>query len=229
MSNIAQKDKKIKSRHKVTHYGEFELVPGVVLECAVLDDGRRGFIQRQMVQAIGFKGGDRNARFGRFCSKIGVNILNDNNKTECPFLTVGIPNGGTAEWVVCDTLVDVVKGGAIAFYAGKLTKHQQHIGERCAHLSSALIGVGLTALIDEATGYQHSRKDDALQEMYARLIRPVARDWDRRFHPEFYNALCGLFGFTYGNRHRALPPVIGQITEKWIYNHCTHKCGLQRL
>ena len=44
-------------RQKATHYGSVELMPGVHFECAVLDDARRGFVQKQMVRAIGFGGG----------------------------------------------------------------------------------------------------------------------------------------------------------------------------
>jgi len=205
-------------RLKSSHYGTIQIAPGMVFECAVLEDGRRGFIQRQMVQAIGFAGGDRSARFGRFCEKIGLNALNSNVKSECPVLEVDLKHGGTAQWVPETVLTDVIRAGMVAHSQGKLTKQQEHIGRRCVEIGTALIGVALVALIDEATGYQHVREPDALQDLYGRLIRETEATWERRFHPEYYRALCGLFGFQYGNRHRPLPSIIGRITETYVYH-----------
>ena len=215
--NVSQKGSKDKGRLKATHYGTVNLGPELAFECAVLEDGRRGFIQRQMVQAIGFEGGDRNARFSRFCAKIGLNYLSDHSKSECPVFEVDMPHGGTALWTDHEVLKDVIKAGMVAYGQGKLTKQQSHIGQRCVQLGTGLIGVALASLIDEATGYQYAREPDALQEMIARLIREDARDWDRRFHPSYYQAVCRLFGFKYGNQHRPLPSIVGKITETWVY------------
>lgn len=204
-------------RPKATHYGSIELMPGTPFECAVLEDGRRGFILYRMIENIGFSGGSRTARFGRFCAKIGLNSLAHNGKTDGPVLDVDLPHGGSAQWVPAEIMTDIIKAGAIAAWTGKLTAQQRHIGDRCIQLSSALIGVGLTAMIDEGTGYQYARAPNALQDLFSRLIRETAADWERRFHPEYYSAVCKLFGIKYGNRHRALPGIIGQITERFVY------------
>lgn len=204
-------------RPKVTHYGNIELLPGANFECAVLEDGRRGFIQRQMLQSIGFAANNPRNRFERFCAKIGIQPPEKVDEIGVTGLEVDMPHGGSASWVPCEVLTDVVRAGMIAYGGGKLTAQQAHIGKRCVSLGTALIGVGLTSLIDEATGYQYAREPAALQDLFGRLIRQTAKDWERRFHPEFYRAVCGLFGIQYGNRHRALPSVIGQITERFVY------------
>lgn len=129
-----------------------------------------------------------------------------------------MPNGGIANCVSYEVLTDIVKAGTVAAFQGKLTKHQHHIGEQCIRLSNALVGVGLIALIDEATGYQYRREPDALQDLISRLIRETHSDWERRFHPDYYSALCRLFGFQYGNQHRALPSIIGKITMDCVYS-----------
>lgn len=203
-------------RPKATHYGKVELLPGITFECAVLEDGQRGFIQRQMVQAIGFEGGTRSIRFERFCERIGLNSLAHNAKSEYPVSEVDMPHGGTAHWVPEALLRDVIRSAAIAYSTGRLTKQQRHIGERCMEMVLSLAGVGLTALIDEATGYQHVRAPDALQDIYSRLIRATASDWERRFPREFYTAVCRLWGWGYSD-HRALPAVIGNVTERFVY------------
>ncbi len=208
---------KSNSRPKATHYGMIEIAPGIKTECAVLQDGRRGFIQRQMVQAIGFTDKTRSVRFDRFCEKIGLNHLSSNNNSEWPVFEIDLPHGGVAMWTPYEVLPEIVKAGMVAFGQGKLTKQQEHIGMRCMQIGSALIGIGLVSLIDEATGYQYHREPDALQDLYSRIIREQCSDWERRFHPEYYRALCRLFGIPYGNQHRALPPIIGKITQDWVY------------
>jgi len=203
-------------RPKATHYGQVELLPGITFECAVLEDGRRGFIQRQMVQSLGFIDKTRSSRFQRFCHKIGLNVLPGNEKSEWPVFEVDMPHGGTAMWAPEQMLRDVIRAGAQAWARGKLTVQQDHIGRRCMDMVMSLAGVGLTALIDEATGYQHARAPDALQDIYSRLIRATAADWERRFPREFYTAVCRLWGWGYAD-HRALPPVIGNVTERFVY------------
>jgi hypothetical protein len=51
-----------------------------------------------------------------------------------------------------------------ALASGKLsTDRQKEIATACAMLSTSFLKVGITALIDEATGYQYERAADALQ------------------------------------------------------------------
>ena len=51
-----------------------------------LEDGRRGFIARQAMQAIGFEGNKGSARFEAFAGKIGAKALKDNEKADFPFI-----------------------------------------------------------------------------------------------------------------------------------------------
>jgi len=88
--------------------------------------------------------------------------------------------------------------------------------DRAAPFTKALAHTRETALIDEATGYQHHREPDALQELFARLIRSSCATWERRFAPDYYDALFRLFGWCYrGDRRK--PSIIGQITLQWVY------------
>ena len=61
----------------------------------------------------------------------------------------------------------------------------------------ALATTGEVALIDEATGYQHHRAPDALQELISKLLRQSCASWERRFHPDYYRAIYRLFGWKY--------------------------------
>ena len=81
---------------------------------------------------------------------------------------------------------------------------------------TALSKTGELALIDEATGYQYQREPDALQDFINRVLRQTCATWERRFHPDYYQATFGLFGWKYAGNPRK-PSVIGQITARWVY------------
>ncbi|KOR28849.1 hypothetical protein TI03_03770 [Achromatium sp. WMS1] len=72
--NNKEKDKFTKSLPKVSHYGTIN-IGDLVLDCAVLEDGTRGYIQDQFLQTLGFKGHGRMPRFRRFLHKIAPNAM----------------------------------------------------------------------------------------------------------------------------------------------------------
>ena len=201
---------------RATHYGVVRIGDEIAIECAVLEDGRAGFIQRQLMEAIGFATKNPGDRFGRFLAEIAPNLLTENGKSWSP-VVVRMPNGARAKWVRSGLLTEVVSGVIDAALDGRL--HPQRAGfiKPCRTILMALANVGEEALIHEATGYQYVREPDALQDLFTRLIRQEAADWERRFHPDYYRATCKLFGIRYGEHHRALPSIIGQITLRWVY------------
>ena len=81
----------------------------------------------------------------------------------------------------------------------------------------SLATTGEVALIDEATGFQHHRAPDALQELISKLLRQSSSSWERRFHPDYYRALYRLFNWRYQGHEQNPPHVIGQITLRWVY------------
>jgi hypothetical protein len=50
----------------------------------------------------------------------------------------------------------------------------------------SLANVGLTALIDEATGFQRERAPDALRELLDRYLKKEYAIWAKRFPDDFY-------------------------------------------
>lgn len=203
-------------RPRVTYHGEARLGDAVSVECAVLADGRRGYVMRGLRSAIGMKWNAPLPAFDRFCAEIAPKALKIMEKTSSRF-EVTMPNGATGIWVEAGILTQLANGVVRAALAGKLRANRQHMVEPCMTIMDALGSVGETALIDEATGYQYHRAPDALQDLFSKLIRNTASDWERRFHPDYYKAVCGLFGIQYGSKHRSLPPIVGKITMDWVY------------
>lgn len=199
-------------RPKVEYHGF--AVGGV--ECAVLADGRRGYIYRGLREALGIRRNIPLPAFQRFCSEIAPNALERLNNSASRF-EVTLPGGQTGIWIEAGILTQVANGIIRTALSGKLRANRKHMIEPCMALMDALGETGEVALIDEATGYQYHREPDALQDLFARLVSNTAADWKRRFHPAYYSALCRLFGFAYEGKHRPLPPIIGKITEQHVY------------
>lgn len=58
-----------------------------------------------------------------------------------------------------------------------------------------LAHVGITALVDEATGYQEVRDKQALQAILDQFLRKELAAWAKRFPDEFYNQMFRLKGW----------------------------------
>ena len=75
----------------------------------------------------------------------------------------------------------------------KLIKRQFHtrmfiIAEQCEIIQSSLAKVGITFLIDEATGFQYDRKHDALRLLLNRYLEDEARKWLKEL-PDVFSML----------------------------------------
>lgn len=198
---------------RVTHFGPIT-IGAISLEAVVLADGTRGYTQRQLAHAIGFSGQFRGAQGRRFLSEIAPNALIILDKSGVP--KVSMPHGGHAPFAPAGILTEIVSGVVDAGCNGRLHHKQLHILPRCMAILKALAKTGEVALIDEATGYQYHRAPDALQDLFSRLIRQTASDWERRFHPDFYEAIYRLFKKKYEPARPTLN-VVGQITLRWVY------------
>ncbi|HOW77364.1 MAG TPA: P63C domain-containing protein [Candidatus Competibacteraceae bacterium] len=198
---------------RVTHFGPI-VIGDITLDAAVLANGNRGYIQKQLARAIGFSDQFRGAQGRRFLKEIAPNALKLLIETGVP--KVLLPHGGWASFAPVGILTEIVSGVIEAGCAGKLHHKQLHILPRCMAILKALAKTGEAALIDEATGYQYHRAPDALQDIFAKLLRQSASDWERRFHPDFYEAIYRLFNWAY-NPAKPKPYIIGRITLEWVY------------
>ena len=66
---------------RVSHYGTIK-IGDLAFEGVVLEDGTRGYVQRQLFQAIGFHGKNPGNRIGRFLAEIAPNALKLIEKSE---------------------------------------------------------------------------------------------------------------------------------------------------
>lgn len=198
---------------KVTHYGTVHFGADVECEAVVLADGRRGFNRRQLVETVGFNKNVSASRFSHFLAEIAPNALKVYEETSS---SVSMPNGAKATFIACDVIPELASEVIRQAIAGTLSQQRRFLIEPCLAIQYSLSKLGIAALIDEATGYQYHRAPDYLQNLFDKLIRESASDWERRFHPDFYEAIYGLFGWQY-NPAKPKPFIVGKITLEWVY------------
>lgn len=131
-----------------------------------------------------------NADSGNLGSYIGVTALK-------PFLNKDKVLGELIEFSIPGTNLKglgmttehfelICRGYVQALYQGAaLTDIQREIAIKCAVLTAGLTRTGLDALIDEATGYQYERAEDALQVKLRAFIAEELRAWEKTFPDAF--------------------------------------------
>lgn len=103
-----------------------------------------------------------------------------------------------------------------ALHAGALTTDRQRaIAATCAVLSTAFLRNGITAQIDEATGYQYERAEDALQVKLQAYIAEELRDWEKTFPDELWEQFGRLTNWK-GSLH-SRPKWWGHLVNELIY------------
>ena len=179
---------------KATHQGKM-LVGDLDLDCYVLKDGRRVFHKRGMARALGMKSAGGNV-FLRSVQRKGLGSEIDQKllaKIENPIvfkpLTQDLGHGYDA-----DVLVEICRAIVRALESGMLHSTQHGLAEQAKILLTAFAKVGVTALIDEATGFQQVRTPDALRVLVQQYIEKERREWEKQFPDEYYDELNRIYG-----------------------------------
>jgi hypothetical protein len=202
----------------------------VSIPCAVLEDGTRVLWQQGFLRAIGRTGRAAESAMTDESSQLPVFLRADNLKpfiseevreasTPIPFRGIGIisSRGGVAYGYKADLLPQVCSVFLDAADKGVLRTNQRHIYERCKILVRGLATVGITALIDEATGYQDERARDALAKILEAFIAKELRAWVRTFPTDFYKEMFRLRSIPYREDVKR-PQYIGVLTNDLVYS-----------
>ena len=112
---------------------------------------------------------------------------------------------------LCKVYIDARKANA-------LLKSQIRFADIAENILYALSSVGIIALVDEATGYQHDRERDELQKILKAYISEELLPWQKRFPDVYYKELFRLNGWDYSVKGiKQRPSVIGRWTNTLIY------------
>ena len=125
--------------------------------------------------------------------------------------------GGIGEGYPAETLPKLCSAIIRADRNGSTTSRQRKIVDRAYLMAEALAVVGITSLIDEATGFQKIREERALAEILERFIEERLRPWVKTFPDEFYTQLYRLWPTESSMKRNNHPQFFGSLTNKIVY------------
>lgn len=199
----------------------------VELDVYVLKDRRRVISMRAMGRALGMKSEGGNI-FARTMARKGVRSalsekLADSVENPIYFkpLMGDLAYGMDAESFIeiCDALLD-------ARASGSLQSSQQFLAIQAEIIIRSAAKVGITALIDEATGFVDKTKDE-YRKLFDAFIRREFRQWDLEFPDKFFDMIYRLYGLKRqkpsSTKH---PRFFSQFIRKYIYYPLANSNGV---
>ena len=126
------------------------------------------------------------------------------------FVIPGTANSGRRTLgITAETFLDICTAYVKAGKDRKLkTDRQMKIAMQAGTILAACAKIGLVALIDEATGYQYERAEDALRLKLKFYLEDEMRQWEKTFPDELWKEFGRLTGWQ-GYLHSA-PKILGQ-------------------
>lgn len=191
---------------------------GERIECYVLDDGTRVI---GLSSAIRSTAGDiQTGNIAKVANVVGLRQHLDYDAMSASFVEFDIPGfslvnarGMTTEWFeqLLTAYVDAALDPEV-----HLTPRQRDTARRCQVLQRGLIRTGLDALVDEATGYQNVRAEDALQFKLKAFIADELRGWEKTFPDGLWQEFGRLSGWSDPLKNR--PQWWGKLVIWLIYD-----------
>ncbi len=211
------------AKRKIAYEGELDLA-GLKISCYVLEDGTRLLSGRGMQSALNMVDEEEGKqvsgqRYNRHLKQKSLQPFLYKDKDEKHFEPIVCYRGeqkvngyeATVLADICDAFLEARKHI-------ELSSRQKIIADQCEILIRAFAKVGITALVDEATGYQYEREKDELQQILRKYISEELLPWQKKFPDVFYKELFRLNGWEYtvkGIKKR--PGVIGSWTKTLVY------------
>ena len=188
---------------------------GDELDVYVLDTGERVISTRAAIKS--FSGTD-SGNLGNYLGVSGLKSFINSDLILGELLEFSIP--GTqfvGRGMTTEHFELICRGYVQALYEkAPLTDRQKEIAIKCAVLTAGLTRTGLDALIDEATGYQHEREEDALQVKLRLFIADELRDWEPTFPDELWEEFGRLTNWRGPLNSR--PKYWGKLVIELIYD-----------
>lgn len=220
---LARHEKTGKPMPKATHEATLEL-GGTDIDCAVLEDRTRVLSRAGFVRAIGRKGKVKGGEVYSPEFQLPVFLAADNLK---PYITSELREnstpinykqlkGGVAIGFKAELLPSVCETFLAARDAGVLQKNQEHIAKQCEILIRGFARLGITALVDEVTGYQYDRPRRDLEEQLKQFLSENLRRYVQTFPAEYFKHLCRLRNVELRSDMK-LPQYFGKLTNNLIY------------
>lgn len=208
-------------KRKILHEGVLN-IGDTIIPCYVLEDGTRVLSGSAMQNALKLQDETDNRSGTRLARYLGQKSLE-------PFIYKG-KEQGHYDPIICykgeqkingyeaTILADICEAFLEARNTIELSTRQKIIADQCEILIRGFARVGITALVDEATGYQYERERNALQVILQAYINEELLKWQKMFPDTFYYQIFRLNKWDYTVRGiNKRPSIIGKWTNKLIY------------
>ena len=188
---------------------------GDELDVYVLDTGDRVIALRSAIRSMS---GTDSGNLGNYVGTTALKSFINSELILGELLEFSIP--GTqfvGRGMTTEHFELICRGYVQALYEGApLTDRQREIAIKCAVLTAGLTRTGLDALIDEATGYQYERAEDALQVKLRAFIAEELRAWEKTFPDELWEEFGRLTKWSGSLSSR--PKYWGKLVIELIYD-----------
>jgi hypothetical protein len=207
-------------------------IGGIRIPCAVLDNGKRVLTENGITNAILGSRSGASKRIKKAQENEGapvpIFLAPDNIKS---LITDDLRNGPLAPIEYTDIngsktitsfdallLPTVCEIWLKARETGALQKQQYGKAQRAEILMRGLAGVGIIALVDEATGYQEERPKDALQAYMEMIVRKELAAWVKKFPDEFFENIYKLKGWPWPGMKKNRYSVVAYYIRDLVYD-----------
>lgn len=216
---------------KAEYKGELN-IGDIIISCAVLEDGSRILVERSLATALGVRGSGayykkkkekKGALLPEYVSTKYLEpfISDEVNKKLLKTVSYIDKSGNIVDGISAEMLVDICDIWHQAYEKGALKNKPNALitAKQSYIIFKGFAKVGITALVDEATGYQYKRDKNDLQVILGAYISEEVAKWQLTFTEEFYDQIFRLWKQTYNKAkpRQSRPAFFGTLTNKYIY------------
>lgn len=207
---------------KATHWGELQ-IGETSLPCYVLETGERIFSLKGVVVGLIETEGGQLAEYIKvkslkpFLSEDLTPAEDGSIPALIRFDTGGEGVGKYALGLPVERFMDLCTAYSAAAETGQLTDRQKKIAINAHRFLRASAKVGIIALVDEATGYQYERIQDALRFKLKLYLEEEMRQWEKTFPDELWQELGRLTNWR-GPLHQR-PKYWGKLVNELVYEY----------
>jgi hypothetical protein len=187
------------------------------LPCYVLSDGRRVISRTGATASLTGRGSgnlESYIRIGPLQSYLPVDFTDHMIEFTLEGVTHKTVRGITAESFcdLCTAYVTALEAGVLA------SDRQREIAAHAGMFLAASAKVGLLALIDEATGYQFDRAEDALRFKLKIFLDEEMRKWEKTFPDQLWAEFARLTNYK-GKTNSQRPKYWGKLVNELVYGY----------
>lgn len=196
--------------------GELE-VGDELLPCYVLDDGRR-VVSRTGATSYLTKVKAQGSLETYLRVEALRNYLADDIADQLVEFTIPEVTHKQVMGLTAETFLEICRAYVMAREDGALqTERQGEIARQASLFLAACSKVGLIALIDEATGYQYQRDEDALRVKLRLFLEEEMREWEKTFPDELWREFGRLTNWEGSVNKR--PKYWGKLVMELVYGY----------